>query len=195
MKLAQIFLISTVYLTSLSAFTFDKWKSGIELSEAIYIARDNNIPLSTQGNVFFSKRFDWKQLKNHQKHRVFYYKENLLGADARVALHFTKESKTLYMVKVNWGLYGKNRLEFEEMIYALLDKKYGKKNIVLPSNIGEYVLYKKRVWMPDVKTEVQTQSSSAGMGLTYLDKVQEKENQETNKKKKLEIIVRDAGKF
>ena len=46
MKLLQICLLCIVSITSLSAFTFDKWESGAELSEAIQTARINNVPLN-----------------------------------------------------------------------------------------------------------------------------------------------------
>jgi len=199
MKLLQIFLISILYLTSLSAFTFDKWESGIELSEAIDTARDNNIPIAKEGLHHSSKRFNWKLLKDREKHRNFYYRQELLGENAKVNLYFTKESKTLYKVRVRWVITGQKTKEFQEMLYALLDKKYGDRSIVIPQNIGEYVFFKNRVWKPNSKTEVQTRSSTSMVEVTYLDKEYEKENQsellQIRKKKKLQIIVKDAGKF
>ena len=101
MKLLQIYLFCVVSITSLSAFTFDKWKSGTELLETIQTARINNVPLTIQTSGYFSNNFDWRYLKNHQNHRTFYYRENLLGAQARVALHFTQGSKKLYKIVIN----------------------------------------------------------------------------------------------
>jgi hypothetical protein len=72
MKLLRIYIFIIVGLTSLSAFTFDKWESGTKLTEAIQVARINNIPLTIQSSVFMSKKFDWRYLKNHQNHRVLY---------------------------------------------------------------------------------------------------------------------------
>ena len=199
MKLLQIFLISTLYLISLSAFTFDKWESGIELSEAIDIARDNNMPIAKEGLHHGSKRFNWQLLKGRERHRNFYYRQELLGENAKVNLYFTKESKTLYRVRVRWVITGQKTKEFQEMLYALLDKKYGNRSIVIPQNLGEYVFFKNRVWKPNSKTEVQTRSSTSMVEVTYLDKEYEKENQnellQIKKKKKLQIIVKDAGKF
>ena len=195
MMLSQIFLICILSITSLSAFTFDKWKSGIELSQAIDIARENNIPLTTQGSVFLSKKFDWQYLRNYQKYRVFYYRDDLLGEKARISLYFTKDSKILYKIKVHWSLIGTNKKEFEEILYRLLDKKYGKKSIIIPSNVGEYIFYKKRMWKVDLHTVVKSQKSLAGVDLTYLDEKYEFDDFQTKKKKKLKIIVKDAGKF
>ncbi len=199
MKLLKIFLISTLLLTSLSAFTFDKWESGIELSEAIDTARDNNIPIAKEGLGHGSKRFNWQLLKDHKKYRNFYYRQELLGETGKVNLYFTKDSKTLYKVKVRWVLTGEKTKEFQEMLYALLDKKYGNRSIVIPQNLGEYVFFKNRVWKPNSKTEVQTRSSTSMLEVTYLDKEYEKENQnellQIKEKKKLQIIVKDAGKF
>lgn len=194
MKLLQISLFFIVSITSLSAFTFDKWESGTELSEAIQTARINNVPLTTQGSVFFSKKFDWAYLKNHQNHRVFYYRQDLLGGQARVALHFTQESKRLYKIQISWtGLF--NKQDFTESLYRVMDKKYGQKNIVMPSNVGEYVFYKKRMWKIDDNSIVQSNTSSGMIELVYLDKKYEFDDLQTKQKKKLDIIVKDAGKF
>ena len=102
MKLLHICLFCVMSITLLPAFTFDKWNSGTELSEAIQTARMNNVPLTIQTSGFFSTNFDWKYLKNYQKHRTFYYRENLLGSLARVALHFTQGSKKLYKIVINF---------------------------------------------------------------------------------------------
>jgi len=199
MKLLQIFFISMLYLTTLSAFTFDKWESGIELSEAIDTARDNNIAIAKEGLHHSSKRFNWQLLKDHKKYRNFYYREELLGENAKVNLYFTKDSKILYKVRVRWIIVGQKTKEFQDMLYALLDKKYGNRSIIIPQNLGEYVFFKNRVWKPNSKTEVQTRSSTSMVEVTYLDKEYEKENQnellQIKKKKKLQIIVKDAGKF
>lgn len=194
MKLLQICLFCIVSITSLSAFTFDKWKSGTELSEVIQTARINNIPLTTQGSVFMSKKFDWRYLKNHQNHRVFYYKQDLMGSYARVALYFTQENKKLYKIQISWtGLF--NKQDFTESLYRVMDKKYGQRNIVMPSNVGEYVFYKKRMWKIDDESIVQSNTSSGMVELVYLDKKYEFDDLQTKEKKKLDIIVKDAGKF
>lgn len=194
MKLLQICLLFIIGITSLSAFTFDKWESGTELSEAIQTARINNVPLTTQGSVFFSKKFDWRYLKNHQNHRVFYYRQDLLGGQARVALYFTQENKKLYKIQISWtGLF--NKRDFTESLYRVMDKKYGQRNIVMPSNVGEYVFYKKRMWKMDDDSIVQSNTSSGMVELVYLDKKYEFYDLQTKEKKKLDIIVKDAGKF
>ena len=194
MKVIKILLISIVAITFLPAFTFDNFESGIDLDEAVTIARENNIPLSTNGNVFFSKNFDWKYLKNHQNYRIFYYKDLLLGANARVALYFTQDSKKLYKVQINWnGL--QNKKEFEEQLYKLMDRKYGERHIEMPSNVGEYVFSRKRVWEIDNNSILKSKASTAGIELVYLDKKYELDDYRTKKKKKLEIIIKDANKF
>ena len=100
---------------------------------------------------------------------------------------------------MRWVITGQKTKDFQEMLYVLLDKKYGNRSIVIPQNMGEYVFFKNRVWKPNSKTEVQTRSSISGVEVTYLDKEYEKENQnellQIKKKKKLQIIVKDAGKF
>ena len=194
MKLLKIYIFLIVGITSLSAFTFDKWESGTELSEAMQVARINNIPLTTQSSVFMSKKFDWRYLKNHKNHRVFYYKQDLLGGYARVALYFTHGSKKLYKIQINWtGLV--NKQDFTESLYRVIDKKYGQRNIVMPSNVGEYVFYKKRMWEIDDNSIVQSNTSSGMVELIYLDKKYEFDDLQTKQKKKLDMIITDANKF
>lgn len=194
MKLLQICLLCIIEVTSLSAFTFDKWKSGAELSVAIQTARINNVPLTIQTSGFFSENFDWRFLKNYQNYRAFYYRENLLGSQARVALHFTQGSKKLYKIVINWNGIP-NKREFEEQLYRLMDKKYGNRNIVAPSNVGEYVFFKKRAWKIGNNSVLQSKVSTGGVELVYLDKQYEFDDLQTKQKKKLNIIVKDAGKF
>ena len=194
MKLLQIGLLCIMGITSLSAFTFDKWESGTELSEAIQTARINNVPLTTQGSVFMSKKFDWRYLKNHKNHRVFYYKQDLLGNYARVALHFTQEGKKLYKIQISWtGLF--NKRDFTESLYRVMDKKYGQRNVVMPSNVGEYVFYTKRMWKIDNNSIVQSNTMSGMVELVYLDKKYEFDDLQTKEKKKLNMIITDAEKF
>ena len=150
--------------------------------------------LTTQGSVFFSQKFDWRYLKNHQNHRVFYYKQDLMGNYARVALYFTQESKKLYKIQISWtGLF--NKRDFTESLYRVMDKKYGQRNIVMPSNVGEYVFYKKRMWKIDDNSIVQSNTSSGMVELVYLDKKYEFDDLQTKEKKKLDIIVKDAESF
>ncbi|PHS37721.1 MAG: hypothetical protein COB07_10230 [Sulfurovum sp.] len=194
MKLLRIYIFIIVGLTSLSAFTFDKWESGTKLTEAIQVARINNIPLTIQSSVFMSKKFDWRYLKNHQNHRVLYYKQDLMGGYARVALYFTQESKKLYKIQISWtGLF--NKQDFTESLYRVIDKKYGQRNIVMPSNVGEYVFYTKRMWRIDNNSIVQSNTSSGMVELVYLDKKYELDDLQTKQKKKLDMIITDANKF
>ena len=195
MFLRTIILIA-IFITSSFAFKFDIWSSGLELQEAIEIAHENNIPLiKSSQNVVMGNRFNWKNLKNYKNYREFKYNSSLFGKKAWVYLYFTQDTSRLYKVRIHWTAYSHDKDDFEGTIFALLDKKYGNKEIVMPSNIGEYVFKKMRRWLPDKNTEIMTECSTVGIVLMYRDKMIEQEHIVSKKKKKLQIIMTDAPKL
>ena len=141
----KIFL-STLLITSIAtAFTFDVWESKTTLDEAIQIAKSNNLPLYKDGSICINKEFNKRflYLKKYPNNRVFRYSTTLLNKRASVILYFTKHSKELYSVKIRWVESSK---DFTNTLYQMLDKKYGKREVVLTLNIGEFILYKIRQW-------------------------------------------------
>jgi len=188
-----------IFLSTLSsAFTFDIWESKITLDEAIQIAESNDIPLHKDGSISINKKFDIRflYLKKYPNNRVFSYSTTLLNKRANVMLYFTKHSKELYSVKIRWGMYTK---DFMNTLYQLLDKKYGQKKVVIPSNIGELILYKTRQWQPDKNTLVQNKTSIGTTDLTYYDIEETHKEEEERKKiqieKKEKALIKDANKF
>ena len=191
--------LSILLLTSIvSAFTFDVWTSKITLDEAIKIAKKNNIPLRQDG-IFSGKKGFYKPdlyLKKYPNNRVFRYTTKLLNENATVYLYFTKNSKELYNLKVRWGTQKKG---FINSLYTLLDKKYGQRKVVISSNIGEFILYKKRQWNPNNDTLIQTKTSIGSTELNYYDVEESHKEDEERKKTKIEkkekALIKDANKF
>ena len=179
-------LISITLLTSFSlAFTFDIWRSKITLNEAIQIAKDNNIPFQKDslGTGNPKKTFNEKYLylKKYPNNRVFRYSTILLNERADIFLYFTKEEKKLYNLKVRWS---KRDKIFIDTLYKLLDKKYGERNILLSSNIGDFI---------------QTKTGMGGTHLLYID-IEETNKEKTFKEKiktekKDKALIKDADKF
>jgi len=195
MLLRSIF-ISLIFFSSASAFTFDKWESGKQLKESITVARENNIPIITGNrNVSVGSSFDWKYLKNYQKYRKFKYYTSLFGNNAWIYLYFTQNKSELYKMEIKWTAYGQDKNDFERTLSSILNKKYGKKEVVIPSNIGDYIFKKMRKWNPDERTEIILERSSAGFLLIYRDTLIEQEIEVEKEKKKLNMIITDAPKL
>jgi len=194
--LLRSILILLILISSANAFKFDIWQSGKDLKECINIARENNIPLITGNqNVSMSTTFDWRYLKNYQKYREFKYNTSLFGNKAWVYLYFTQNKSELYKIHIRWTAYGQDKNDFERTLFNILDKKYGEKEILMPSNIGEYIFKKMRKWHPDKSTEIILERSSSGFLLIYRDTIIEQELEIEKKKKKLNMIMIDAPKL
>jgi len=194
--LLRSIVVVLLLISSANAFKFDKWESGKELKECINIARENNIPLITGNrNVSSSSNFTWQYLKDYQKYRKFKYYTSLFGNNAWIYLYFTQNKSELYKIEIRWNSYGQDKNTFERTLSNILDKKYGKKEVVMPSNIGEYIFKKMRKWTPDKRTEILLERSSAGFLLIYRDTIIEQEVEVEKKKKKLNMIITDAPKL
>jgi len=92
----------------------------------------------------------------------------------------------------------KKNKEFIETLYKLLDKKYGKKKLLLTS-LGSFFLSKQRQWEKDENSLIQTSTSLSGTTLLYIDTVELQKNDQENKKiikeKKEKALIKDANKF
>jgi len=192
-------LIILIFLSSLAtAFSFDNWKSKITLDEAIQTAKSNNLPLCKDGIVGTRKGFkeSYLYLEKYPNNRVFRYTTTLLNEKATVYLYFTKNSKKLYKLKVKWMT---RRQEFVDTLYKLLDKKYGKRKIIITSNLGDFILAKKRQWKPNEETIIQTKTSMSGTEVNYYDVKESHKEKEERKKRKTEkkekALIQDANKF
>ena len=190
--------VSLVLIMSISlshAFQFDIWKSGMNIQDAVEAARENHYPLTKANDMLVRKRFDWRNLKDYKNYREFKYHTSLFGKEARVSIHFTQATGKLYKVRISWYKFYGDKDEFENMLYQLLDKKYGKRKIGAPSNLGDYVLNKYRIWEPDRQTKIIVKRSPGNIELVYLDKRIEQGQEISKQRKKLKIIMTDAPKL
>jgi hypothetical protein len=194
----QLFFILLLLSNIASAFNFDNWESKISLDEAIQIARTNDFPLCKDGAINAGKAFKESclYLDKYPKNRVFRYATTLLNERATVYLYFTKNSKKLYSIKVRWM---KQNKEFLNTLYELLDKKYGKREIAIPKNIGDFIINTSRIWKENQKTIIQTKTGFGLTTLTYYD-VEETHNEEREREKikiekKEKALIKDANKF
>lgn len=195
MNIFKIFVITLSLISSLSAFTFDKWESGDSFQKVLYTAQDNDIPLAKDGLHHGEKHFNWNLLKDKEKYRAFYYYDIIFGERAKVLLSFTDKSNELYEIKIQWNLAGRDSTEFNETLFSILDKKYNKGQKAFEGDLAENIFFKYRVWNYNDKTVINTRTSSHSVEITYLDKVTQQVDLQTKEKKKLNIIVKDAGKF
>ncbi|NOZ91212.1 MAG: hypothetical protein GXO60_08025 [Epsilonproteobacteria bacterium] len=194
MKQLVIFILFTKIIF---AFHFDNWESSMTLNQIIQIAKKNNIPLQKNGIITSCKVFKKSllYLDKYPNNRIFKYNTELLNQKATIYLYFTKISKKLYKIKINWTKHNK---QFEENLYKILDKKYGKRKI-LTSSIGELIFFKQREWRKDNKTVIRTKISNAGTILFYIDKDEEK--RDNIEKKKIinknikQSLIKDSNKF
>jgi len=194
----QLFILFILLTNIASAFNFDIWESKITLKEAIQIAKKNNIPLH-KDSLFSGKKGFYAPnlfLKKYPNNRVFRYSTKLLNENASIFLYFTKKSKKLYKIKIQWG---KSNKEFINTIYKLMDKKYGKRKISIPKNIGDYILNTSRQWNPNKETIIQTKKSIGTITLFYYDVKEshneEQEREEMRLEKKEKSLIKDSNKF
>lgn len=191
-------LLALLLLSNVSfAFSFDIWKLNITLDEAIQTAKSNNIPLRKEGITSSGKTFNASHLflERYPKNRTFNYQTKLLNKYAVVTLYFTKNSKSLYRIKVRWV---KRNKKFVDTLYELLDKKYGQKKILL-SNIGSFLLSKQRQWEEDKNSLIQSKVSASGTTLLYIDTIATQKNEQEKEKiiktKQVTALIKDASKF
>lgn len=195
MNMFKIFLITTSLISSISAFTFDKWKSGDSFQKVLYIAQENDIPIAKKGLSHGEKHFSWHLLKDKEKYRTFYYYDDIFGERAKVLLSFTDKSNELYKINIQWNLASKDSTELKETLFDILDKKYDKGKKVFENDLGQNIFFKYRVWNYDNETVINAQTSSHSIEITYLDKVSQEVDLQTKEKKKLNTTVKDVGKF
>lgn len=192
-------LISLTILNSLSsAFTFDLWSSKVTLNEAVQIAKTENIALHKDSIAIGSKGFKEAHLylDKYPSNRIFKYHTKLLNERATVYLYFTKKEKKLYNLKVRWGQKSKT---FRNSLHNLLDKKYGKKQVLVSNNFGEFLFSKKRQWKENKNNLIQIKSSLASTELLYIDieetKKEEAFKEKVKTEKKQKALIKDADKF
>ena len=159
MKLFTLALFFVLSSTSLSAFSFNGWYSGMTLKNVM------------EANSLEHKNFKSAASNCSSTCRDIYFIENILGADAKITLHFTLNDKVLYRIEVLWGTDVKeeNMQIFTDELTTFLDKKYGKIQVGIGSNHNGYGTFKEKKWQPEPNTEIVARRGLSSLTLILTD--------------------------
>ncbi|WPD22868.1 MAG: hypothetical protein SD837_22125 [Candidatus Electrothrix scaldis] len=92
-------------------FTFDIWKSGMDIDEIISIARRENISIGRKTVINFNKDFIEAYITPYKdKETIYNYQTELLGSKAKVFLFLTEEEKRIMKISIVWD-HGKELFE------------------------------------------------------------------------------------
>ena len=152
---------------SSDGFSFDIWKSGLTVTEAIELAQNNDIPLHKAGIISVNKHFNPKVCLPYADIATeFEYNDQLFGRRAKVALKFTPTSKKLYSIKTTWsGPDISKKSEFRDRVEAMLIEKYGK-----PIKIQNHIIFKTYDFKINEFSIVTMRPGGNYVLLEYLDK-------------------------
>ena len=153
--LALLFVLST---SSLSAFSFNGWHSGMTLENVEEVNR-----------LEYNKNF--KSSTCSDACRDIYFTENILGADAKITLHFTLNGKMLYKIEVLWGsgVKEEDMQRFTDDLTTFLDKEYGEIQVGIRPNYNEYETFKEKKWKPEPNTEIVARRGLSSLTLILTD--------------------------
>lgn len=103
--------------------------------------------------------------------RDLYFTENILGADAKITLHFTLNNKMLYRVEVLWGsgVKEEDMQKFTDEVTAFLDRKYGEIRVGSSPDYTEYATFKEKKWQPEPNTEIVARRGLSSFALILTD--------------------------
>ena len=157
MKLFTLVLLFVLSSSSLSAFTFNGWHSGMTLEHAL------------EASSLEHKNF--KSATCSSNCRDIYFTENILGATAKITLHFTLNNKMLYRIEVLWGSGVKDEdiQKFTDELTTFLDKKYGEIQVGIRSNYNGYGTFKQKKWQPEPNTEIVARRGLSSLTLILTD--------------------------
>ena len=152
--LSILFFLSTSFL---SAFSFNGWHSGMMLE-----------------HVMEKTNFEHRNFKNDRCSstcRDIYFTEEILGADAKITLHFTLNEKVLYRVEVLWGagVEEENLQKFTDEVIGFLDKKYGEIQVYSRPSYNDFDAIKEKKWQPEPNTEIIARKGPSSLALILTD--------------------------
>ena len=147
-------------------FSFDIWKSGLTVAEAIDLAEVNDIPLHRAGLISVNKHFNPKMcLPYANTAREFDYRAQILGRQAKILLKFTPASKKLYSITVSWSGSGiSKKSEFRDQVEAMLTEKYGR-----PVKTKNHIIFKTYDFQINKFSNVTMRPGGNYVLLEYLD--------------------------
>ncbi len=178
-------------------FSFDIWKSGMDIEEILFTAKRHDIPLHRNGLISANKKFNPNVSSKYAKTATrYYYKTKLLGRHATVNLYLTDLNKRLKMLSITWhNMKNKeNSAGFEEEITEMLSAKYGKPKSNIPK-----IFERTKKWVPSPKMIIELKMFPSSYVLTYWDiamvQLDKKEKRQKNKIRKQQYQLIDTSKF
>lgn len=156
-KSLTLSLLFILFTSSLSAFSFNGWHSGMMLE---HVLEKNDL-----------EHRDFKSDRCSNTCRDIYFTEEILGADAKITLHFTLNEKVLYRVEVLWGSGVKEEdlQKFTEEVIGFLDKKYGEIQVYSRPNYNDFDALQEKKWQPDQDTEIVARRAPHSLTLILTD--------------------------
>lgn len=157
MKSFTLSLLILLFSTSLSAFSFNGWHSGMMLEHVL------------ETNQIAQKNF--KDDACSDACRDIYFIDDILGAKAKITLHFTLSNKVLYRVEVLWGsgVKEEDMQKFTDEVISYLDRKYGEIKVGIRPNYDAYVTFKEKKWQPEPNTEIIAKKGLSSFALVLTD--------------------------
>ncbi len=157
MKFFTPALLFVLASSSLSAFSFNGWYSGMMLEHVV------------EANRLEQKNF--KSATCSSVCRDIYFTENILGAAAKITLHFTLNNKMLYRIEVLWGsgIKEADMQRFTDELTAFLDQEYGEIQVGMRPNYNGYGMFKQKKWQPEPNTEIVARRGLSSLALIFTD--------------------------
>jgi len=174
-------------------FSFDIWKSGLTVAEAIGLAEVNDIPLHKAGLISVNKHFNPKMCLPYANIATeFDYKAQILGRQAKILLKFTPASKKLYSITVSWSGSGiSKKSEFRDQVEAMLIEKYGR-----PVKTKNHIIFKTYDFQINKFSTVTMRPGGNYVLLEYLDhRLSKLTKNEKTAKVRTGFTNGDKGKF
>ena len=159
MKIITLILIFIFSSSSLSAFYFNGWHSGMLLEHVL------------ETNSFEHKDKHFKEDTCSDSCRDIYFTENILGADTKITLHFTLNNKMLYRVEVLWGsgVKEEDMQRFTYELTAYLDNKFGEIQVYTRPDYNGFSALKEKKWQPEPNTEIIARRGLTSLTLVLTD--------------------------
>jgi hypothetical protein len=179
-------------------FKFDVWHSGMSMSEVFNAAEEHDKPIIPSGVVSINKHFNLPLVAKYAgKVSEFYYQDSLMGRHAKVTLRFTRQSRLLSTVSVNYSATpGTNRLQLQHDLENLLREKYGR-----PFREADAVLslQKSKYWRSGENGIIELRRYLSQDQIIYKDirvvKQGEREDSNEAEFQRQTSFSRDKGKF
>jgi hypothetical protein len=181
-----------------NGFSFDVWRSGMDVQTIMDTAERNDLPLTRRTLAAVTKHFDPKIRKIMYQLNEFQYRQRLMGYPANIILHLTPEGKLLYKIEILWGSQLGDKADKEAFfaeIKNVLAQKYGRAR-----RGGRELFMSERVfWRKKEDFTVILEKWSGYFRLTYIDYRLEssfhQETQDLRQEKLTNSAHRDGAKF